>query len=320
MPTTLIDNSLCVYALREDVNSEYLRRYVDALGRAGVRYVEMDSLSVMKLRSQPLKTGCIFHPIDPMFMRLCEVFDFDYVYLTAADLKKGITTDLPVIFGFMPGENYSHSVFCDARDMLGGNITAVSLNGGFPFMSFEEAARYVMLLKNHIPVPINIRPTNARKNALDSALKFTFGGVDSLTLTLGSADRFCSLEEYFFSLLTVYDKLPDNLNLSALCEASAYQKLIFRNPTDVITRLVNIADDDINTLTNADTGDRVYLKARPRVADFKRRAYASALRKMAAMEQIPEDIFECIDEAIKSYDLRVFDDDLLSGGGRAFLN
>lgn len=320
MPTTLIDNSLCVYALRENVNSEYLRRYVDALGRAGVRYVEMDSLSVMKLRSQPLKTGCIFRPIDPMFMRLCEVFDFDYVHLTAADLRKGITTDIPVIFGFMPGENYSHSVFCDARDMLDGNITSVSLSGSFPYLSFEEAARYIMALKNHIPVPINIRPINGRKNALDSALKFTFGGVDSLTLTLGSTDRFCSLEEYFFSLLTVYDKLPDNLNLSALCEASVYQKLIFRNSTDVVTRLMNIADDDVRTLRNADTGERVFLKARPRTADLKRRAYTSALKKMAAMEHIPQDIYEYIDEAIKSYDLRVFDDDLLSGGSYAFLN
>lgn len=113
MPTTLIDNSLCVFALRENVSPEYLYRYIDALGRAGVKYVEMDSLALMKMRFhqlQQLKTGCIFRPIDPVFMKLCEAFDFDYVYLTAADLKKGIRTDVPVIFGFMPGENYSHRI------------------------------------------------------------------------------------------------------------------------------------------------------------------------------------------------------------------
>lgn len=320
MKTILIDNSLCVYTLRDDVNPDYIYRYIEALGEAGVKYVELDFRALMKMKALPRNIGYIFRLVDPMFLRLCEVFDFDYVHLTLSDIKKGVRMDRPVMLGLSAGENLSAKVFHYAKQALRGEITAVRLRGSFPMMSRESAAGYISHLKNEVPVPIDICPMNGRKTALDTAMKFTAANVDSLTLSLGQGEKFCALESYFFTLLTVFNRLPKEYSFSALCRAAAIQRVIFRNCTEFIPELFRIAEQDNRTLRNVDTGEPSRIKVNVFDSQVIRRAYVTALERLAREEDIPEDIFVTIEDAIRRFDASFFNDDILGERKQVFLN
>lgn len=320
MRTALIDNSLSVFTLRDDVNPEHLYNYIKSLGEAGVKYVELDFRAAMKLHSLPTNIGCIFRVIDPMFMRLCEIFDFDYLHLGINDVKKEIKTDIPVILGFEAGETISPKAFHYANQLMEEKITAVRMRGSFPMMTSREAEEYILRLKNLVPVPIDICPMNGKKNALDTALKFAQGGVDSLTLTLGHTEKFCSIEDYFFTMLMVYDKLPQEYSISALCRAAVYQRYVFKNAGDKMSQILETVDRDIMSLTNADTGERVKLRARMKNVGVFYKRFISSLEKMADNSGIPDDIFGCLEEAIKRFDASLYNDDIMVNRRRTFLN
>lgn len=320
MGTALIDNSLCVFTLRDDASPEHIYNYIEYLGKAGVKYVELDFRAVMKLRSLPPNVKYIFRMIDPMFLKLCEIYKFDYIHLCVNDVKKGIKTDIPVMLGLDPGETVSSKVFHYSNQLMDGNVTATRMRGSFPMMSHEEAERYILGLKNIVPVPIDICPMNGRKSALDTALKFSQNGVDSLTLTMGSTDKYCSLEEFFFSLLTVYDNLPKGCSISSLCKAAVYQRYIFKNCGDKITEILHTIDHDILYLTNADTGERVRMRAKIKNIGVFYKRYTSALEKMADKSDIPDDIFEYLESAIKQFDTSLYNDEIMVNRKRTFLN
>ncbi len=320
MKTVLIDNSLCVYTLKDDANPEYIYRYIEALGEAGVRYVELDFRAAMKLRRLPRGMGYIFRPVDPMFLKLCEVYDFDYVHLSFNDIERDPKTDVPVMLGFSPGENVSAKVFYLAKKLLHGEITAVRMRGSFPMMSPEAAERYVSRMKNEVPVPIDVCPMNSKRNALDTALKFTQAKVDSLTLTLGITDRFCTLQDYYFTLLMAFNKLPKEYSLRSLCRAAVFHHYIFRNSDDFIMDMFKLFEDDSRLLVNADTGERVNLRMGIKNPGIIGKSFASAMEKMADAEEIPDDIFACIDDAVKRFDISLYDREVLKDRKRVFLN
>lgn len=320
MRTALVDNSLCVYTLRDDVNPEYIYRYIESLREAGVRYIELDFRSLMKLRTLPSGIGYIFRPVDPMFMKLREVFDFDYIHLSLSDIKKNIKTDIPAMLGFSAGENLNAKVFHCAKQLYGGEITAVRLRGSFPFMSREASESYIAHLKNEVPVPIDICPMNGRRTALDTALKFTAANVDSLTLSMGQSEKFCALDDYFFALLMMFNKLPKDYNLAAICRASVYQRYIFKNSVDLVEQLFKIYAQDSRNLYNADTGEKVLMKMGIRNSNFLRKTYVSALEKMASDEDIPEDIFRCIEDALSRFDVSLCNEAVCESKKQAFLN
>ncbi len=318
MKTVLVDNSLCVYTLRDDANPEYIYKYIQALREAGVKYIELDFRALMKLRRLPGGIGYIFRLVDPMFLKLCEVFDFDYIHLTLSDIKKNIKTDIPAMLGFSAGENLNGKVFRYARQAFDGEITAVRLRGSYPLMTHEAAERYINSLKNEVPVPIDICPTNTRRTALDTAIKFTAANVDSLTLSLGQSEKFCAVEDYFFSLLMVFNKHVGDL--SAIVRASVYQRYIFRNSVDLVGQLFKIYEQDSRTLCNADTGEKVRMKMGVRHSDFIRRAYVSALERMASDEDIPEEVFRCIEDALSRFGVSLCSEEVFGNKKQAFLN
>lgn len=319
MGTALIDNSLCVFTLRDDASPEHIYSYIETLGKSGVKYVELDFRAVMKLRSLPTNVGYIFRMIDPMFLKLCEIFKFDYLHLGMNDIKKNIKTDVPIMLGFDAGETVSSEAFRYSNQIMDGNVTAVRMRGSFPMMTQSEAERYIFGLKSTVPVPIDICPMNGRKNALDTSLKFAQSGVDSLTLTMGYTDKYCSLEEYFFTLLTVYEKLPRQYSVSSLCKAAVYQKYIFKNCGDKLSEILHVIDHDILHLKNADTGESVKMRAKIKDMGILYKSYTSAFEKMADNSGIPEDMFGFLEEAIKRFDATLYDE-ILVNRKRTFLN
>lgn len=318
MKTVLVDNSLCVYTLRDDANPDYIYKYIQALREAGVRYIELDFRALMKLRKLPSGVGYIFRLVDPMFMKLCEVFDFDYIHITLSDIKKKIKTDIPAMLGFSAGENLDGRVFRYARQLFDGEITAVRIRGSFPFMAHEAAERYIIGLKNEVPVPIDICPMNGRRTALDTAIKFTAANVDSLTLSLGQSEKFCAIEDYLFTLLMVFNKRFGDL--SAMVRASVYQRYIFRNSVDLVEQMLRIYEQDSHTLCNVDTGEEVRMRMGIMRSNFIQRTYTSALEKMASDEDIPEDIFRCIEDALNQFCVLLCSEEVLENKKQAFLN
>lgn len=320
MKTVLIDNSLCVYTLKDNANPEYVYNYIEELRDAGVRYVEMDFRAAMKLRGLPRNMGYIFRPVDPMFLKLCEIYDFDYVLLTFNDIQRGMETDVPVMLGYSAGENVSAKVYYLAKKLLHGEITAVKTRGSFPMMSPQTVEKLVSRMKNEVPVPINVCPMNGVRNALDTALKLTQAKVDALTLTLGVTDRFCTLQDYFFTLMTAFNKLPKEYNLRALCRAAVFHHYIFRNSDEFMINMFKLFEDDSRFLLNVDSGERVRLKMGLNNTNPIRKDFISALERMADAEEIPDDIFACIDDAVKSFEVLLYDRDVLRDKKRVFLN
>lgn len=87
MKTVIIDNSLCTLPIDEHASPEMISRYIRALAEAGVKYVELDFRTIMKMHELPECVGYIFRLGDPMFAELTQAFDFNYVLVTINDLK-----------------------------------------------------------------------------------------------------------------------------------------------------------------------------------------------------------------------------------------
>lgn len=317
MRTVLIDNSLCVYTLKDDISGGLICDYIEALRDAGVRYVELDFRAIMKMNARlPEGIGYIFRLMDPMFANLSRELRFDYLLITASDLEKGIQSDIPVMLecrtdnGVVAGR-----IKRVAERMIDGEITAVRLRQSFPMLSVQDSCDWRIAARNAIMLPIDICPMNECRTALDTALKFTKENVDSLTLTMGSPERYCSMEEYIITLMTVFDALPPGYDLNALCRASVYQNAIFQNGNIVgITRLLNIIDRDSQLLINADTGKKVNLKAIVRKRNDMRKQYVTALESLARRDNWQPEDYKMITDTLKRFGDSFYSPDLLNHG------
>lgn len=324
MRTVLIDNSLCVYALRDDVSAELVYDYIAALRDAGIRYAEVDFRVILKLNlNLPKGIGYIFRVMDPMFASLTNEIKFDYMLITTSDLEKGIKSDIPVMLECQTFDGaVAGRIAYAASRMLDGEITAVRLRSNFPMLGVKESCDWRIAARNATLLPIDVCPMNERGTALDTALKLTKENMDSLTLAMGTPNRYCSLEEYLFTLATVFDALPPNYSLSALCRASVYQNAIFRNgDTDAISRMLDILDRDMLFLTNVDTGARVNLKSMLRRRVNVKKEYVTALESLAKREKWSAEDYKMITDAIKRFGDGFYDTKLLNRGKHAgFLN
>lgn len=321
MKTVITDNSLCAFTLNDKADPKHIYSYISALADAGVKYVEIDFRTVMKMTELPDNIGYVFRMVDPMFAELADVFDFSYILVTLNDLKKRIRTEQPVILE-VPGMNtLTPKLLYLAQSQIDGRISEGSLRGCCPMMEPREAARFVHGLKNSVPIPINVCPLNDNKCALDSAIKLSMSSIDSLTLCMGLTSKYASLEEYLFTLMSVHETLPREFNMAALCRAAFYHRLIFRNNgADSITNIMRLLDYDIHNLTNVDTGEKVKMHMTLKDNQYMRRHFVSAIEKMAASEGIPDDVFEDLYAAVKYYDKGIFNEELLYKENKGLLN
>lgn len=321
MRTVLMDNSLCAYPLRDDVDPDLIFNYITALKDAGVKYVEMDFRSLMKLRSLPEGVKYVFRMVDPMFLRLTGFFDFSYIVLTYTDLKRRIKTDVPVMFEapFIRGNMSNTARF--VRGRIDGELTAFRVRSDFDLEEpLDMIGLYREISSELLPLSVNICPLNGSKTALDAALKFTAAAADSLTLTAGLPVRYCSLEDYMLSLLAMFDGLPDDLSIHSLGRVSVYRSCIFQTGEQALPKLLDILDHDIRTLVNADTGDKVKMRVSLKDTEYLNRRFVSAIEKMALDESIPEGVFENISKAVKHFDSGVYNDALLNRKHKGLLN
>lgn len=262
MKTVLIDNSLCSLTINDDAEAADINRYICALAQTGVRYVEIDFRALMKLRRLPDGIGYIFRPVDPMFMKFTEVFRFDYVALTVTDIMKYRKIGIPVMLSIpLPGsfiERSPREIVQCAGDVIGAPVTSVRIRGDYPLITAGDADRYIDFMKRRAAIPVDICPTNNCRTALNTAMNFYGRGADSVTVAMGSSERYCSLEELMITFLTLYGGCPDDLNMSGLCRAAALHTRVFKNSlVSEIPELVKVFEDDFRLLLNADTGEQV---------------------------------------------------------------
>ena len=312
MKTVLTDNSLCAYPLRDDADPGLIFNYIRALKDTGVRYVELDFRTLMKLRRLPDGVDYIFRMVDPMFMPLSELYDFKYIVITYKDLGKKIKTDIPIMFE-SPFVKGSVSVIPDlVKGCVDGELGALRVRWGFEYGKPDGIFDiYKDLAKGYRPYPIDVCPLNKYKTALDTALKFTAAGVDSLTLTAGLPEKYCSLEEYIFSLMSIFDSLPSELDIHSLGRVSVYRSRIFQTGGQALPKLLDMLDSDIRCLKNADTGVVVPMRMSLKDTEYLNHTFVSALEKMANEQDIPADLLMDLKQAIKHFDRGMFNDELL---------
>lgn len=321
MKTVLIDNSLCAYPLADDADPNHIFNYICALSETGVKYIEIDFRTLLKLHRLPEGVNYIFRMVDPMFLKLTEYFDFKYIILTYGDLAKRITSNVPVMFEapYISGNMGKALRFVKSR--INAEVAAFRVRSEFELLGASEvAAKYMALRCDLAPLPVDVCPLNTYKTALDSALKLTAANVDSLTLTAGLPVKYCSLEEYLFALMTMFDNLPPECDIHSLGKVSVYRSRIFQAGEQALPKLLTTLDNDIRCLVNADTGERVNMRVSFKDTEYLGHKFVSALEKMAAYEEIPQDVFENIVEAIKQYDGGVFNDEILRKKRSGLLN
>ncbi len=313
MKTVITDNSLCTMPIYEGVRPEHIYKYIEALGEAGVKYVELDFRTVMKMNELPENVKYIFRLGDPMFAELTEVFDFSYVLLTLNDLKERIKVNgTPAVIEFPAVNKLSRQFVALAQSQISSRIEMVRLRGSYSLMSQEEARNYILHCKTAVPMPIDICPMNKFRTALDSALKFSAARADSLTMCMGLPKNYASVEEFIFTLLSVHEHVPEEFNIAAMCKAAVYHQLVFGpNSCDSISYIMGLLDRDIMQLRNADTGQRVRLKVTLKDKMMLRKSFVSALENFIDSEEIPDDFAADICDAIKRYDASLYNSDIM---------
>ncbi len=322
MKTVITDNSLCTLPICENANPKHIYTYIEALAEAGVKYVELDFRTVMKMNELPEGVNYIFRLGNPMFAELTEVFDFSYTVVTIHDFKERIKLkNTPVIMEFPAISKVSRQLLALAQGQLQSRIEMVRLRGSYSMMSKEEAHRYIYNAKCTLPIPIDICPMNKHKTALDCAVKFSAANVDSLTMCMGLSDNYASIEEFLFTLMSVFEVLPNEFNMAALCKAAVYHQLVFGpHSRDSISHIMRLLDSDIMDLRNADTGRRVPMKVTLKDKMLLRKNFVSALESFIDNEEIPDDFAYDICEAIKRYDASLYNNDILFENKKKILN
>lgn len=313
MKTVLTDNSLCTLPIDENARPQHIYRYIQALAETGVKYVELDFRTVMKMQELPDGVGYIFRLGDPMFAELTQAFDFNYVLVTIQDLKENINVGrTPVIIEFPAIHGLSRQLIKLAQGQISAPISMTRVRGSYPLMSEGEVGEMVWRAKNAVTVPVDICPMNGKKTALDMAIKASRAGVDSLTMCMGRSKNYAALEDYVFTLMSVHDILPKEISLSAMCRAEMLHHIVFRSRAeDCITDMMRIIDHDIANLTNVDTGDRVKLHVSLKDKMMLRHTYVTALQKFAEEEDIPEDLMADMTDAINHFDFHQFDQEIM---------
>lgn len=309
MKTVIIDNSLCTLPIDEGASPELISRYIHALAETGVKYVEVDFRTVMKMQELPDCVEYIFRLGDPMFAQLTQAFDFRYVVVTMQDLRDELNVgNTPVILEIPKLEGFNRRIQALAQKFISGPISMIRVRNSFSFMTIEQARELVWKAKNAFTVPIDICPMDAKKTALDTALKVSNASVDSMTLCMGKSKSYASLEDFLFTLTLVFGSIPKEFSVPALCKAEAYHRLVFGlRSADRITEIMENVDYDISHLTNTDTGDRVKMHVSLKDRMMLCRSYVTALQRFTEEEDIPEDIAQEIFDAIDHFDMSLFD-------------
>lgn len=314
MKTVFIDRSLCSGRIRENARPEHICSYIKALADAGVKYVELDFHSILKLHELPDGIGYIFRMRDPAFAELMNVFDFSYVVVTLEDIRRRFRLTAPAIMELPSRTRLSHGLVRLINSQLDGHVGMIRLCGDFGLMTMQEAAGFVLGLKNSVTVPVDLCPTNDGRTALDSAVKLSLTGADSVTLCTGNSRRFASFEEYMFTMMSVYSTIPHELNLAAVLRASVYRRLVFEGAQDCVGEIMRLIDHDINNLINVDTGAQSKLHVALRDSQLLHRYFATALERMAQEEDIPEDILDEITAALAHFDMTLFSPEIRQEG------
>lgn len=316
MKTVITDNSLCTLPISESAKPQHIYKYIEALGEMGVRYVELDFRTVMKMEQLPDNVQYIFRLGNPMFAELTEVFDFSYVLLTIHDFTDRIKIHgIPAIMEFPAVQKLHPQLLQLAQSQLDTKIAMVRLRGSFPYMTPKDARSYIIGAKNAVPVPIDVCPMNKVKTALDAAIKFSMANVDSLTMCMGLSNNYASIEEYLFTLMSTHETLLKEFDMAALCKAAVFHKLVFgQHSVDSISHIMALLDRDIMSLRNADTGKRVPMRIALRETMVLRKDFVSALENFINNEEIPDDYAYDICEALKKFDAALYDTDILYRG------
>ena len=306
MKTVLIDNSLCALSIRDDAEAADISRYISALAQTGVKYVEIDFRALMKLRHLPEGIGYIFRPIDPMFLKFTEVFRFDYVALSVPEVSRYPKINAPVLFSLPISGDFMNKSPCDiikcAEDVIRSKVTSVRIRGDFPLLSMAEADRYLDFLRRRVAVPVDICPTNGRMTALNTAINFYNSNTDSVTVTMGSSNKYCSLEELMITFLTMFGGCPGDLSMTGLCKAAALHTQVFNSSIGSdIPDLVNVFENDFRFLRNADTGERVFSNEPPKRKRRFSQSFRDFLKGIKSDWDIRDDEFPFLEEAAESY-------------------
>lgn len=318
MKTVLIDNSLCALSIKDNAEASDISRYIMALAQTGVKYVELDFRALMKIRRLPEGIGYIFRPVDPMFMRFTEVFRFDYVALSVSEITKysklnDLNTGTPVLLSLpLPGGDFMtrspREIIQCAEGVIRSKVTSVRFRGDFPLLSAADAEKYISFLRRRVAVPVDICPTNGCRTALNTALNFINCNTDSVTVTMGSPDKYCSLEELMITFLTMFGGCPEELSMAGLCKAAALHTQVFNSSlASDIPNLVNVFENDFLFLQNADTGERVFTGNFPRKQRRFSQSFAEFLKGIKSDWSI-RDCEPFMEEAAGSYSAALYND------------
>ncbi|MGN0687653.1 MAG: hypothetical protein ACI4KA_06075 [Oscillospiraceae bacterium] len=313
MKTVITDNSLCTLPVSDTAKSEHIYKYIEAMGEAGIKHVELDFRTIMKVRELPANMKYVFRLGDPMFAELANVFDFSYMLVTLKELNQKIKIpDIPVILELPATVSPNRKLLQLAQEQLSSKIAMVRLRGSFSLMKPQAARDFVIKCKSSVPVPIDICPMNKFRTALDCALKFSAARVDNLTMCMGLPKSYASIEEFLFSLMSIQETMPEQFNMAAICKATVYHQIIFGgSAADSISYIMGMLDRDIFQLVNVDTGKRVPMRMSLKDKMLLQKNFVSALEKFIDTEGIPDDFAYDICEAIKRYDASLYDTGLL---------
>ena len=312
MRTVICDNSLSTQKINYGIPAEIIYKYITVLGELGVSYVELDHNIALKMQELPDSVKYIYRVSDPMYIRVMDIFDFDYVLLTPDTLDPKNVPTCPVIFE-LEGYNATDKMTLNlANSVLERRISVVQFNTCFglrcnlsgtemDLMQQGDVSRFIRTLKNAITVPIGICAHDNTKNALDFSMKAVNARADMVTFGLGACEEYAALDEYLFrKMVSEHD---DRSVMEKICKAAFFHKIIFDSPKDLFMSILRQIDVDILQLRNVDTGEHIGTGITLNESATLGHIHRSVLERFIDEEEIPDDFAEDIRAAIEKYDI-----------------
>lgn len=294
MKTSLIDRSLVGLNFREITNKTDVYMYADSLVKAGVNYIELDLNALSRLPKPSGSENYIFRIERPDECVIANALPFAYAVLPLHLSYLISKIQIPIILEVKIGDVdpiILLKIIADNIDLT--KVSLLRLLGDFSLMpnQFDELIKKI---RSKYAFSIDICPTNNSLMALSSSIIAYAACVNSITLNFGDNKTFASLEEFFFSLATMYRIIINKNYITGICRAAMLLFLIGENCKNNINNIIKHY--------NINSNDVVLIDGKEKAGDdvLKKRVFSE---KRLSDAPFDEELSEKMTEVLKEYSI-----------------
>ncbi len=238
MKTVIIDKSLVDVNYFEKVNPSDVYLYTLALKEAGADYLEIDFNTLARL-PKPVETDKYIYRVEKITDAIIAnnlPFSYAVLPLSNAFLIPRIKAPIVLEVNAAKFETLQYlETLAEGLDL--SKVSLLRIVCDFDLLP-DELSSAITKFRSKYAVPIDLCPLNNSLTALTAAVSAYAGYCDSITLSFGNSDNYCSLEEFLITLVTMYKIIISKTYISGICKAAILSTLFSKIETDNLKALM----------------------------------------------------------------------------------